>query len=110
MTSKSTSRQPRGKSLVKGLACEELILYLLTRTSLIAFANSIIFSCWTRTLRLVAKHLEKVGVKYHKIDGDCPLSQRQEILGQFAEDEEKRVLIMTTGTGAFGLVHPLSAI
>ncbi|EXF74188.1 SNF2 family domain-containing protein [Colletotrichum fioriniae PJ7] len=69
----------------------------------VSTTKSIIFSCWTRTLRLVAKHLEKVGVKYHKIDGDCPLSQRQEILGQFAEDEEKRVLIMTTGTGAFGL-------
>ncbi|KAL4414676.1 SNF2 family domain-containing protein [Colletotrichum abscissum] len=69
----------------------------------VSTTKSIIFSCWTRTLRLVAKHLEKVGVKYHRIDGDCPLSQRQEILGQFAEDEEKRVLIMTTGTGAFGL-------
>ncbi|KAK1726384.1 SNF2 family domain-containing protein [Colletotrichum acutatum] len=69
----------------------------------VSTTKSIIFSCWTRTLRLVAKHLEKVGVKYHKIDGDCPLSQRQEILAQFAEDEEKRVLIMTTGTGAFGL-------
>ncbi|KAK1507948.1 SNF2 family domain-containing protein [Colletotrichum costaricense] len=69
----------------------------------VSTTKSIIFSCWTRTLRLVAKHLERVGVKYHRIDGDCPLSQRQEILGQFAEDEEKRVLIMTTGTGAFGL-------
>ncbi|KAK1634848.1 SNF2 family domain-containing protein [Colletotrichum phormii] len=69
----------------------------------VSTTKSIIFSCWTRTLRLVAKHLEKVGVKYHKIDGDCPLSQRQDILRQFAKDEEKRVLIMTTGTGAFGL-------
>ncbi|OHE92071.1 SNF2 family domain-containing protein [Colletotrichum orchidophilum] len=69
----------------------------------VSTTKSIIFSCWTRTLHLVAKHLEKVGVKYHKIDGDCPLSQRQEVLGQFAKDEEKRVLIMTTGTGAFGL-------
>ncbi|KAL2881818.1 hypothetical protein SGCOL_002975 [Colletotrichum sp. CLE4] len=69
----------------------------------VSTTKSIIFSCWTRTLRLVAKHLEKVGVKYHKIDGDCPLSQRQDILRQFAKEEEKRVLIMTTGTGAFGL-------
>ncbi|KAJ0372873.1 hypothetical protein COL26b_008881 [Colletotrichum chrysophilum] len=65
--------------------------------------KSIIFSCWTRTLHLVAQHLEKAQVPYLRIDGDCSLRQRQDMLGNFAENDDNRVLIMTTGTGAFGL-------
>ncbi|KAJ5014593.1 DNA repair protein RAD5B [Colletotrichum sp. SAR 10_99] len=65
--------------------------------------KSIIFSCWTRTLHLVAQHLEKANVPYLRIDGDCSLRQRQEMLDGFAENDDNRVLIMTTGTGAFGL-------
>ncbi|OLN85473.1 putative SWI/SNF-related matrix-associated actin-dependent regulator of chromatin subfamily A member 3-like 3 [Colletotrichum chlorophyti] len=69
----------------------------------IAVTKSIIFSCWTRTLHLVAKHLEEAGVPYLRIDGDCPLLKRQETLVRFANRDDTRVLIMTTGTGAFGL-------
>jgi len=65
--------------------------------------KSIIFSCWTRTLDLLSKHLQQAKIPYLRIDGDCPLSQRQAKLGQFAVDDEKPVLIMTTGTGGFGL-------
>ncbi|KAJ0340378.1 hypothetical protein KNSL1_011586 [Colletotrichum chrysophilum] len=65
--------------------------------------KSIIFSCWTRTLHLVAQHLERANIPFLRIDGDCSLSQRQDMLRDFANKDEKRVLIMTTGTGAFGL-------
>ncbi|KAK1990726.1 SNF2 family domain-containing protein [Colletotrichum falcatum] len=65
--------------------------------------KSIVFSCWTRTLHLVGMHLERAGVRFEMIDGDCPLSKRQSILDKFANDDGLRVLIMTTGTGAFGL-------
>ncbi|KAL6904139.1 SNF2 family N-terminal domain-containing protein [Trichoderma evansii] len=65
--------------------------------------KSIIFSCWTRTLKLLSRYLEEAGIKYLCIDGSCSLSQRQAKLDQFANDDEKRVLIMTTGTGGFGL-------
>ncbi|KAI0592763.1 SNF2 family N-terminal domain-containing protein [Biscogniauxia sp. FL1348] len=65
--------------------------------------KSIIFSCWTRTLHLLAKHLEEASIPYLRIDGGCPLAQRQTKLDQFAKEEEIPVLIMTTGTGAFGL-------
>ncbi|GKT95985.1 heterokaryon incompatibility protein [Colletotrichum tofieldiae] len=65
--------------------------------------KSIVFSCWTRTLHLVGMHLERAGVKFAMIDGNCPLSERQRILEKFAKEDGLRVLIMTTGTGAFGL-------
>ncbi|KAJ0158674.1 putative matrix-associated actin-dependent regulator of chromatin subfamily [Colletotrichum tanaceti] len=65
--------------------------------------KSIVFSCWTRTLHLVGMHLERAGVRFDMIDGNCPLSERQKILEKFAKEDGVRVLIMTTGTGAFGL-------
>ncbi|KAH7032710.1 SNF2 family N-terminal domain-containing protein [Microdochium trichocladiopsis] len=64
--------------------------------------KSIIFSCWTSTLNLVGRHLEKEGVKYLRIDGETPTKKRQDLLDQF-DSQTVRVLIMTTGTGAFGL-------
>jgi hypothetical protein len=70
--------------------------------------NSIIFSCWTRTLHLLSKHLEQAEIPHLRIDGGCPLPQRQAKLDQFAKDDEKRVLIMTTGTGGFGYASCLS--
>ena len=63
---------------------------------------SIIFSCWTRTLDLLARHLELAGIPYLRIDGGSPDAQRQGRLDKFAESEEYPVLIMTTGTGAHG--------
>ncbi|KAJ4379321.1 hypothetical protein N0V86_005366, partial [Didymella sp. IMI 355093] len=40
---------------------------------------------------------------FKRIDGDCPTSKRERILEDFAHDDNLRVLIMTTGTGAVGL-------
>ncbi|RSL99878.1 hypothetical protein CDV31_012012 [Fusarium ambrosium] len=65
--------------------------------------KSIIFSCWTRTLHLLSRHLRDARIPYHQIDGDCPIPSRQEKLDAFARDDDIPVLIMTTGTGAFGL-------
>ncbi|KAK1765014.1 SNF2 family N-terminal domain-containing protein [Phialemonium atrogriseum] len=65
--------------------------------------KSIIFSCWTRTLYLLSKHLHEAKIPHLRIDGSCSLSQRQAKLDQFSEDDKMPVLIMTTGTGAFGL-------
>jgi SWI/SNF-related matrix-associated actin-dependent regulator of chromatin subfamily A3 len=66
--------------------------------------NSIIFSRWTRTLHLLSKHLDQAKIPYLRIDGSCSLLKRQVQLDQFAKDEKRPVLIMTTGTGAFGYV------
>ncbi|KAH8889022.1 hypothetical protein GQ53DRAFT_843116 [Thozetella sp. PMI_491] len=65
--------------------------------------KSIVFSCWTRTLHLLSRHLLEAKIPFLRIDGDCLPGQRQQMLDQFARDERMPVLIMTTGTGAFGL-------
>ncbi|KAF5982414.1 helicase-like transcription factor [Fusarium coicis] len=66
-------------------------------------AKSIIFSCWTRTLYLISRHLEQAKIPYLQLDGESPLRQRQATLLKFENEDETPVLIMTTGTGAFGL-------
>ncbi|RAQ74165.1 helicase [Aspergillus flavus] len=65
--------------------------------------KSIIFSCWTRTLDLIAKHLKASRIEFERIDGKTSTSQRQKILDRFDGTRTVPVLIMTTGTGAFGL-------
>ncbi|KAF5531015.1 helicase-like transcription factor [Fusarium mexicanum] len=65
--------------------------------------KSIIFSCWTRTLYLISRHLEQAKIPYLQLDGNSPLPQRQATLLKFESEDETPVLIMTTGTGAFGL-------
>ncbi|KAL2798852.1 SNF2 family N-terminal domain-containing protein [Aspergillus keveii] len=65
--------------------------------------KSIIFSCWTRTLDLISQHLKNANIKYERIDGKTLSTQRQKILDNFDGPEAVPVLIMTTGTGAFGL-------
>ncbi|KAL3477940.1 SNF2 family N-terminal domain-containing protein [Aspergillus californicus] len=65
--------------------------------------KSIIFSCWTRTLDLIARHLKAEKIRFERIDGKTLSSQRQTILDNFDGTREVPVLIMTTGTGAFGL-------
>ncbi|KAB5535361.1 SNF2 family domain-containing protein [Coniochaeta sp. 2T2.1] len=66
--------------------------------------KSIIFSCWTRTLDLVEIYLHQNQIPFLRIDGEILLSKRQKILNEFAEpDSRERVMLMTTGTGAFGL-------
>ncbi|KAF4990996.1 hypothetical protein FGRMN_8117 [Fusarium graminum] len=65
--------------------------------------KSIIFSCWTRTLHLISRHLDQAKIPYLQLDGDSPLAQRKKTLLEFETGDEWPVLIMTTGTGAFGL-------
>ncbi|KAH0491045.1 hypothetical protein TgHK011_002491 [Trichoderma gracile] len=65
--------------------------------------KSIIFSCWTRTLQLLSRYLKRHNIPYAFIDGRCSLTERQKKLHEFENEEATRVLIMTTGTGGFGL-------
>ncbi|KAF7918224.1 uncharacterized protein EAE98_009836 [Botrytis deweyae] len=65
--------------------------------------KSIIFSCWTTSLDLVGHHLKLCGLPFERIDGSCTRAQRYDILQKYTTDENIRILIMTTGTGAEGL-------
>jgi SWI/SNF-related matrix-associated actin-dependent regulator of chromatin subfamily A3 len=64
--------------------------------------KSIIFSCWTNTLDLVQRHLNAENIDHLRIDGQTLLSQRQRTLKQFTSKKGLDVLLMTTGTGAYG--------
>ncbi|TGO68489.1 hypothetical protein BOTNAR_0024g00400 [Botryotinia narcissicola] len=65
--------------------------------------KSIIFSCWTTSLDLVGHHLKLCGLPFERIDRSCTPAQRYDILQKYTTDENIRILIMTTGTGAEGL-------
>lgn len=69
----------------------------------LAQTKSIIFSTWTRSLDLCEWHLKRRGSAFTRIDGDTELHKRQGILDEFAANESVRLLLMTTGTGAYGL-------
>jgi SNF2 family DNA or RNA helicase len=64
--------------------------------------SSIIFSCWTRTLDLIQSHLQSEKIEHLRIDGQSLLSGRQRILKEFTSKRGPNVLLMTTGTGAYG--------
>ncbi|KAL7911753.1 SNF2 family N-terminal domain-containing protein [Trichoderma velutinum] len=66
-------------------------------------SKSIIFSCWTRTLQLLRRFLDDAKIPHLHIDGNCSLKERKDKLEQFKTDDMTPVLIMTTGTGGFGL-------
>jgi SNF2 family DNA or RNA helicase len=65
--------------------------------------TSIVFSCWTRTLELISRHLKHAGIVFERIDGGISSREREKILLKFEKRDDLRVLIMTTGTGAYGL-------
>ena len=65
--------------------------------------TSIVFSCWTKTLELISRYLKAAGIAFERIDGGISLREREKILKAFAECDDLPVLIMTTGTGAYGL-------
>lgn len=106
----STKMKALIKDVAKDLNETKRYLFLWCRSVKIFDANkrSIIFSCWTRTLKLLSRYLEEANIQYFCIDGTSSLSQRQKKLNQFAKDDQKRVLIMTTGTGGFGCVSCIS--
>ncbi|KAH7136885.1 SNF2 family N-terminal domain-containing protein [Dactylonectria estremocensis] len=65
--------------------------------------GDIIFSCWTRTLDLIEVYLKKENIKFLRVDGECLMSKRQQILDRFSRPSGARIMLMTTGIGAFGL-------
>jgi len=67
---------------------------------------SIIFSCWTKTLDLVERHLKLESIPFKRIDGDTSFQDRQRILDDFGRNQRFPILIMTTGVGALGYVQP----
>lgn len=66
---------------------------------------SIIFSSWTTSLNLVELHLRRLEIAHMRVDGNVEPSKRESIFDAFRDDENARILLMTTGTGAHGYVN-----
>lgn len=82
----------------RSVLIEHHTLILLTVLSI----NSIVFTSWTHTLDLIEKYFDRESIRYSRVDGNCPNIRRQKILDDFSANKDVPILIMTTGTGAFG--------
>lgn len=67
--------------------------------------NSIVFSCWTKTLELLSNMLHQKGLAFERIEGSVSQQERLNRLRTFRESSHVRVLLMTFGTGGVGFVH-----
>ncbi len=62
----------------------------------------ILFSEWRRMLDRIEKKLDALGCDYVRLDGQVPQKKRPEIVAQFQNDPECRVILMTNA-GSTGL-------
>jgi hypothetical protein len=62
-----------------------------------------VFSCWTKTLDLIASLLR---IRSVRIDGSFSYSDRLKAIDTFNKDPAVNVLLMTTGTGSVGYAIP----
>ncbi|RVW58001.1 DNA repair protein RAD5B [Vitis vinifera] len=65
--------------------------------------KSIVFSQWTSFLDLLEIPLRRRGIGFLRYDGKVVQKQRERILKEFSETEEKTVLLMSLKAGGVGL-------
>ncbi|KUJ21499.1 uncharacterized protein LY89DRAFT_436506 [Mollisia scopiformis] len=65
--------------------------------------KSLIFSHWNRTLNCLEEALSHHGQLYVRIDGSLSIEQRRTVIYQFNTVPEIRILLLSYGTGSFGL-------
>ena len=62
----------------------------------------VVFSQWERMTRLIARELDKIGVKYEYLHGGVPSAQRKDLINNFTDDPDCRVFL-STDAGSTGL-------
>lgn len=62
----------------------------------------VIFSQWERMTRLVARELEKKGIRYDNLNGSMSASSRKDSVNDFTDNPESRVFL-STDAGCTGL-------
>ena len=62
----------------------------------------VIFSQWERMTRLIARELDKMGIKYEYLHGGVPSAQRKDLINNFTDDPDCRVFL-STDAGSTGL-------
>jgi SWI/SNF-related matrix-associated actin-dependent regulator of chromatin subfamily A3 len=64
--------------------------------------TSIVFSCWRKTLEMVAEMLRLQNIPFEMINGSLSLNERLRVLKNFRSSTGANILLMTLGTGAVG--------
>ena len=62
----------------------------------------VVFSQWERMTRLIARELDKKGIKYEYLHGGVPSVQRKDLINNFTDDPDCRVFL-STDAGSTGL-------
>ncbi|KAF7837509.1 DNA repair protein RAD5B [Senna tora] len=65
--------------------------------------KSIVFSQWTTFLDLLEIPLKRKGIGYLRFDGKLAQKQREKVLKEFSQTNEKRILLMSLKAGGVGL-------
>lgn len=63
----------------------------------------LVFSQFVRMLRLIEGELQQAGLSYEYLDGQSSLSQRQESVHNFQENEQCRIFLISLKAGGTGL-------
>ncbi|KAJ5797976.1 helicase [Penicillium pulvis] len=65
--------------------------------------KGIVFSAWTKSLKIVAMMLRKEEIRFVKVDGSMSNAQRQRAFESFKISNMVNILLITIGAGAVGL-------
>jgi SWI/SNF-related matrix-associated actin-dependent regulator 1 of chromatin subfamily A len=63
----------------------------------------LIFSVWTSCLDLLGCLMEHLGLKFLRMDGSCPTSERQELMDRFNESSSTKVFLLSTKACGLGI-------
>ena len=65
--------------------------------------KSVVFSAWTSHLDLIEIALEKVGIRYTRLDGKMSRPARSAAMTSFREDDSVHVILVSISAGGLGL-------
>ncbi|KAI5843795.1 SNF2 family N-terminal domain-containing protein [Morchella snyderi] len=65
--------------------------------------KSVVFSCWTKMLDLIAIALKNEQMGFYRYDGRLSMRQRDESVRCFRADPQINILLISIGSGAVGL-------
>jgi len=63
----------------------------------------LIFSQFTMVLDILESALKHLKYKYQRLDGQTPVSERQELIDRFNESDEYFIFLLSTKAGGFGI-------
>ena len=62
----------------------------------------LIFSQWTMCLDLLGSLMDTIDLRYLRLDGQTTISERQELIDQFNDNDSIPVFLLSTRAGGMG--------